>query len=102
VSRSLEAGIAVVAVEVLRWPMMTTGRRVRMGLSTASSAFAGFRIPREVITLAVRCYLRYGLSYRDAEELLAAQHRGRPRDDLPVGATHDRLRIAFAQLAVCI
>ena len=27
--------------------------------------------PPEVITLAVRWYLRYGLSYRDLEELLA-------------------------------
>jgi transposase-like protein len=35
------------------------------------SAFAGFRFPREVIVLAVRWYLRYGLSYRDVEELLA-------------------------------
>jgi hypothetical protein len=56
---------------VLRWPMVTTGRLVRMGLSATSSAFAGFRFPREVITVAVRWYLRYGLSYRDVEELLA-------------------------------
>ncbi len=35
------------------------------------SAFAGFRFPPEVIMLAVRWYLRYGLSYRDLEELLA-------------------------------
>jgi transposase-like protein len=35
------------------------------------SAFAGFRFPREVIVLAVRWYLRYGLSYRGVEELLA-------------------------------
>ena len=35
------------------------------------SAFAGFRFPGEVILLAVRWYLRYGLSYRDLEELLA-------------------------------
>jgi transposase-like protein len=34
------------------------------------SAFAGFRFPPEVIVLAVRWYLRYGLSYRDVEELL--------------------------------
>jgi len=36
-----------------------------------SSAFAGFQFPPEVILLAVRWYLRYGLSYRDLEELLA-------------------------------
>ncbi len=35
------------------------------------SAFAGFRFPPEVILIAVRWYLRYGLSYRDLEELLA-------------------------------
>jgi transposase-like protein len=35
------------------------------------SAFVGFRFPPEVIVLAVRWYLRFGLSYRDAEELLA-------------------------------
>ena len=35
------------------------------------SSFVGFRFPREVIMLAVRWYLRYGLSYRDVEELLA-------------------------------
>jgi transposase-like protein len=34
------------------------------------SAFAGFRFPTEVIVVAVRWYLRYGLSYRDVEELL--------------------------------
>jgi IS6 family transposase len=38
---------------------------------TERSAFAGFRFPPDVITLAVRWYLRYGLSYRDLEELLA-------------------------------
>jgi len=35
------------------------------------SAFAGFPFPPEVIVLAVRWYLRFGLSYRDLEELLA-------------------------------
>ncbi len=39
--------------------------------SERSSVFAGFRFPREVIAVAVRWYLRYGLSYRDVEELLA-------------------------------
>ena len=34
------------------------------------SAFAGFRFPPEVIVVAVRWYLRFGLSYRDVEELL--------------------------------
>jgi transposase-like protein len=34
-------------------------------------AFAGFCFPPDVIVLAVRWYLRFGLSYRDLEELLA-------------------------------
>jgi transposase, IS6 family len=37
----------------------------------AASAFTGCRFPPDVIVLAVRWYPRYGLSYRDVEELLA-------------------------------
>ena len=37
----------------------------------ARSAFAGFCFPPEVIVPAVRWYLRFALSYRDVEELLA-------------------------------
>jgi transposase-like protein len=37
----------------------------------AWSAFAGFCFPSDVIVLAVRWYLRFSLSYRDVEELLA-------------------------------
>ncbi len=48
----------------------------------ASSAFAGYRFPPEVITLAVRWYLRFGLSHRDVEELLA--ERGIEVDDVTV------------------
>jgi IS6 family transposase len=47
--------------------------RSRRGLPVpafSKSAFAGFRFPSEIIVLAVRWYLRYGLSYRDVEELL--------------------------------
>jgi transposase-like protein len=44
-------------------------RRHRLG-PVPQSAFAGFRFPPEVIVLAVRWYLRFGLSYRDLEELL--------------------------------
>jgi transposase-like protein len=50
--------------------LMRRVRRVRPVLPPPS-AFTGFRFPREVIVLAVRWYLRYGLSYRDVEELLA-------------------------------
>jgi len=40
-------------------------------LPPSGSAFAGYRFPADVIVVAVRWYLRYGLSYRDVEELLA-------------------------------
>jgi transposase-like protein len=43
--------------------------RPRLG-PVPQSAFAGVRFPPEVIVLAVRWYLRFGLSYRDVEELL--------------------------------
>src|SRR4051812_47393649 len=46
-------------------------RRVIRPVQPCASAFAGFRFPPEVIVLAVRWYLRFGLSYRDLEELLA-------------------------------
>jgi len=46
-------------------------RRLIRPIQPPESAFAGFRIPPEVILIAVRWYLRYGLSYRDLEELLA-------------------------------
>jgi transposase-like protein len=36
-----------------------------------TSVFAGFWFLPKVISVAVRWYLRYGLSYRDVEELLA-------------------------------
>jgi transposase, IS6 family len=49
---------------------MKRRRRPQMP-TTDLSAFAGFRFPPEVIMLAVRWYLRFGLSYRDLEELLA-------------------------------
>ena len=39
--------------------------------AVARSAFAGFCFPPDVIVLAVRWYLRFALSYRDVEELLA-------------------------------
>ncbi len=42
----------------------------RLVPAVPSSAFRGFRFPPEVIVLAVRWYLRFGLSYRDVEELL--------------------------------
>jgi transposase-like protein len=48
--------------------LLETGR---VSARRTASVFAGFRFPPEVISLAVCWYLRYGLSYRDVEELLA-------------------------------
>jgi transposase-like protein len=38
---------------------------------SAGFGIRGFRFPPEAIVLGVRWYLRFGLSYRDVEELLA-------------------------------
>jgi len=46
-------------------------RRLVQPIQPPRSAFAGLRFPPEIILIAVRWYLRYGLSYRDLEELLA-------------------------------
>ena len=46
-------------------------RRFSTGPGVPSWWLGGFRLPVEVIVLAIRWYLRYGLSYRDIEELLA-------------------------------
>jgi hypothetical protein len=43
----------------------------RAAVAAPRSNFAGFRFPPGVIMLAVRWYLRYGLSYREVEDLLA-------------------------------
>ena len=61
------------------------------------SAFAGFRFPSEVITVAVRWYLRYGLSYRDVEELLA--ERGVDVDHVTVFRWVQRFTPLFADAA---
>jgi transposase, IS6 family len=45
-------------------------RQRRVRVPAPRSSFAGFRFPPDVIMIAVRWYLRYGLSYRDVEELL--------------------------------
>jgi transposase-like protein len=46
-------------------------RRSCPPVDLGGSAFSGYRFPPEVIVLAVRWYLRFGLSYHDLEELLA-------------------------------
>jgi transposase, IS6 family len=61
------------------------------------SAFAGFRFPREVISVAVRWYLRYGLSYRDVEELLA--ERGVTVDHVTIYRWVQRFTPEFVEAA---
>jgi transposase-like protein len=61
------------------------------------SAFSGYRFPPEVITLAVRWYLRFGLSYRDVEELLA--ERGVEVDHVSVYRWVQRFAPEFAEAA---
>jgi transposase-like protein len=60
----LTAGVVFGSVALMR------RRHRRPIVGPPLSAFAGFRFPPEVILLAVRWYLRFGLSYRDLEELL--------------------------------
>jgi transposase-like protein len=61
------------------------------------SAFAGYRFPPEVITLAIRWYLRFGLSYRDVEELLA--ERGIEIDHVSIYRWVQRFAPEFAEAA---
>jgi transposase-like protein len=65
--------------------------------SPARSAFAGFRFPADVIVLAVRWYLRCGLSYRDVEELLA--ERGIEVDHVTVDRWVQRFAALLADVA---
>ena len=66
-----------------------------MTSSGSSSVFAGFRFPPEVISVAVRWYLRYGLSYRDVEELLA--ERGVTVDHVTIYRWVQRFTPEFAE-----
>ena len=73
------AGGSAGAAALLHWPGVAACwpvthdqvMRRRARPPAPLSEFAGFRFPPEVIVLAVRWYLRYALSYRDVEELLA-------------------------------
>jgi len=62
-----------------------------------ASVFSGFRFPPEVISVAVRWYLRYGLSYRDVEELLA--ERGVTVDHVTVYRWVQRFTPEFIEAA---
>jgi transposase-like protein len=69
----------------------------RRARSHADSAFAQFRFPAEIIVLAVRWYLRYGLSYRDVEELL--HERGVEVDNVTVYRWVQRFTLLLADAA---
>ncbi len=73
------------------------GRDTDLMISSSTSAFVGFRFPREVISIAVRWYLRYGLSYRDVEELLA--ERGVDVDHVTVNRWVQRFTPEFVEAA---
>ena len=51
--------------------MLRAAHTTAQSAASCSTFSAGFRFPPEVIVLAVRWNLRFGLSYRDVEELLA-------------------------------
>ena len=84
----------------MRWRIVVAageGRVVnssRVDSRVRADPFVGYRFPPEVILLAVRWYLRYGLSYRDIEELLA--ERGvNARNHLRIGAAFDELAVVI-------
>src|SRR6266511_3108933 len=88
---ALAAGVGIRETRVMR------SRRHRRVRPTPSSAFAGYRFPPEVITLAVRWYLRFGLSYRDVEELLS--ERGIQVDHVSIYRWVQRFAPEFAEAA---
>src|SRR6266704_6249115 len=71
-------------------------RRLRPA-PTDESAFAGFRFPPAIIVLAVRWYLRFGLSDRDVEELLT--ERGIEVDHVTVYRWTQRFTPLLAEAA---
>src|SRR5262249_18967287 len=73
--RERNAASTFTPVGLLRWLGRPSGGETDRVINSrsGSSAPSGYRFPREVIAVAVRWYLRYGLSYRDVEELLAGR-----------------------------
>ncbi len=63
----------------------------------AALSLRGIPLPPEVITLAIRWYLRFGLSYRDVEELFA--ERGIEVDHVTVYRWVQRFAPEFAEAA---
>ena len=69
----------------------------RRSAHLAPSAFAGFCFRPDVIVLAVRWYLRFGLSYRDVEELFA--ERGIEADHVTIYRWVQRFTPLLAEAA---
>ena len=78
-------------------PCRVVRRRGAARPAVERSAFAGFGFRLEVITVAVRWYLRYGLCYRGLEELLA--ERGVAVDDVSVYRRVQRFSPLFTDAA---
>ena len=82
---------------LLRWSTAAAGDWCGDCPPARPRFLAGFRFPREVISVAVRWYLRYGLSYRDIEELLA--ERGITVDHVTVYRWVQRFTPEFIEAA---
>ena len=99
VGRRVLVGLLALLHLLRSGPSSQTGvmrtRRVRPSL--ARSAFAGFWFPPDVIVLSVRWYLRFALSYRDVEELLA--ERGVAMDHVTVYRWVQRFMPLLAEAA---
>jgi hypothetical protein len=67
--------------------------------STLQAALAAFRVSPDVIVVAVRLYLRYGLSYRDVEELLL--ERGVEVDHVTIFGCVERFTPLHADARLC-
>src|SRR6266545_4063303 len=88
---------------LLHWPLRhgisktppMKSHRYHLSRPAPRSAFAGYRFPPEIITLALRWYLRFGLSYRDVEELLA--ERGIDVDHVTIYRWVQRFAPEFAE-----
>jgi transposase, IS6 family len=82
---------------LLRWLIRGRPETGPVTAPGTASVFAGFRFPPEVIPVAVGWYLRYGLSSRDAEELLA--ERGITVDHVTIYRWAQRFTPAFIEAA---
>jgi hypothetical protein len=74
--------VAVIRIRVLAFRVRSTA-----GSVATLQLFKWRQFEPEMILLAVGWYLRFSLSYRDVEELLAERTVGRPRHRLEVGPT---------------